>query len=198
MIISINPEAPQKNLIRKVVEILRNGGIIGYPTDTTYGIGCDIFNKEAMDKIFTLKKRDKNKPLSFVCPELSWISRYAVVTPCILTIIKRFLPGPYTFILKSRRDFQLYRTVGVRVPDDKISTAIAHNLGSPISSTSANISGESVISTPSEIMNKIGDQLDLIIDSGIMSSEPSSVIDLSEDRPVVLRKGKGDVSCFIG
>lgn len=197
--IQINPENPQKHLINKVVEILKDGGIIAYPTDTIYGIGCDIFNKRAMEKIYMIKGRDKKKPMSFVCSDLSHISQFAKVPNYAYRIMKRLLPGSYTFILEASGQVPRLlstkrRTVGIRVPDSEIALAIVRALGNPVISTSANISGENVISDPFEIEELFGSRLDAVIDGGKLAGDPSTVIDLSGDSPSVLRKGAGDIS----
>ncbi len=198
-LIQINAENPQRQLINQVVEILKEGGVIAYPTDTIYGIGCDIFNKKAMEKIFRIKGRDKKKPMSFVCSDLSHISQFARVPNYAYRIMKRLLPGPYTFVLEAsgmvpRLLATKRKTVGIRVPDSAITLAIVKALGNPIISTSANISGESVLSDPFDIETAFGKQLDAIVDGGILTGDPSSVIDLSGDAPVILRRGAGDCS----
>lgn len=197
--IHINPENPQKHLINKVVETLKKGGVIAYPTDTIYGIGCDIFNKKAMDKIIRIKGRDKKKPMSFVCSDLSHISQFARVSNYAYRIMKRLLPGPYTFILEAssmvpRSVAPKRKTVGIRIPDSEITLSIVKALGNPIISTSANISGENVISDPFDIEGLFGNQLDAVVDGGNLTGDPSTVIDLSGDKPIILRKGSGDYS----
>ncbi|OGP66097.1 MAG: threonylcarbamoyl-AMP synthase, partial [Deltaproteobacteria bacterium RBG_13_47_9] len=137
MIISINPNNPQLRLIRKVVDILKNGRIIGYPTDTIYGVGCDLFNQEAIRKIHRLKKIEEKKPLSFICADLKDISRYAHVSNYGYKMMKRLLPGAYTFILKATKlvpkmAMTKQKTVGIRIPDNKICLALVRELDHPI------------------------------------------------------------------
>ncbi len=197
--IQINPENPQKKLINKVVEILKEGGVIAYPTDTIYGIGCDIFNKRAIEKIYRIKGRDKKKPMSFVCSDLSHISQFAKVSNYAYRIMKRLLPGPYTFVLEASSAVPKLvstrrKTVGIRIPNSEIALSIVKDLGNPIISTSANVSGENIISDPFQIEDLFGRQLDAVIDGGNLSGDPSTVIDLSGVAPVVLRVGAGDTS----
>jgi len=185
-----------------VAEILRRGEIIVYPTDTCYGIGADIFNKKAIGRIYQIKGLHKSTPFSFVCANLRDISRYAFVTDYAYRILKRFLPGPYTFILEGSREVPKMmltkrRTVGIRIPDHPVCKAIADALGNPLISTSAGIGNEPVWSDPKEINEVLGKRLAMVIDCGIIPAVPSSVISLVNDETLVLRKGKGDVSAFI-
>jgi tRNA threonylcarbamoyl adenosine modification protein (Sua5/YciO/YrdC/YwlC family) len=201
MILEINPEHPEPRKIKKVVEVLTHGGIIAYPTDTFYGIGCDLFNKEAIEKIYLLKRRPKQKPFSFICCDLKNISEYAQVTNYAYKSMKRLLPGPYTFIMEGSRlvpriMLTKRRTVGIRVPDHEISLAIVRELGHPVISTSATDPEGHVLEGPREIKEKLGYALDLIIDGGAIRGAPSSVISLIDDTPEILREGSGDVSVF--
>ncbi|MDH3972817.1 MAG: L-threonylcarbamoyladenylate synthase [Deltaproteobacteria bacterium] len=198
-LIHINPDNPQERLINRVVDVLKEGGVIAYPTDTIYGIGCDIFNKKALERIYLLKGRDRNKPMSFVCSDLSHISKFAKVSNYAYRIMKRFLPGPYTFILEAssvvpRMLMPKRKTVGIRIPDNAIATMLVEKLGNPIISTSANVSGRDVISDPGEIDLFMGKILDLTIDAGMLPGEPSTIVDLTGDSPALLREGVGDYS----
>lgn len=199
MLIEINPYNPQNRRILEVVKILEGGGIVAYPTDTIYGIGCDIFSKKGLDKIQQLKGREKNKPLSFICSDLSHISQFAKVPNYAYRIMKRLLPGPYTFILDASSEVPRMlmpkrKTVGIRVPDNAIVLAIVKKLGHPIITTSANFSGEDVISDPFDIERLMGKQLDAVIDGGKLSGDASTVIDLTGNAPELIRKGAGDYS----
>ncbi|NIO04540.1 MAG: threonylcarbamoyl-AMP synthase [Proteobacteria bacterium] len=201
MIISINPDNPQRRLIERVVEVLKEGELIGYPTDTIYGIGCDLFNNEAIEKVYRLKKHDRTKPLSFICSGLTDISQYAHVSNYAYKTMKRLLPGPYTFILEATKlvpkiAMTKQKTVGIRVPDNRICLSIAERLGHPIISTSVYKANEELYSDPADIEEKFGRRLKLVIDGGVIVAEHSSVIDLTNEEPRVLRKGKGDVSLF--
>ncbi len=202
MIISINRQNPQLRLIRRVVEVLRKGGVIGYPTDTIYGIGCDLFNKEAIETIYKLKKHKRNKPLSFICSDLKDISRYARVSNYAYKTMRRLLPGAYTFILEATKlvpkmVMTKQKTVGIRVPDNPICLALVGELGHPIISTSVYRPDEELYSDPREIEERFGKSLDLVIDGGIIVAEHSSIIDLTNEVPKVIRRGKGDVSAFL-
>jgi len=199
VILVINPENPQKRLITRVVECLREGGVIVYPTDTTYGIGCDIFNKKGVKQIYQIKQRDPRKPFSFICADLSDVANYAQVSNFAFRTLKRNLPGPYTFVLEATRIVPdtlttKQKTVGIRIPDDNIALAIVRELGHPLVTTSANLSGEEPLGDPSLIHDSLGRQLDLVVDGGIRMGDPSTVISLIGDQVEILREGSGDLS----
>jgi tRNA threonylcarbamoyl adenosine modification protein (Sua5/YciO/YrdC/YwlC family) len=199
MLLAINKENPQPRLITKVVDILERGGVIAYPTDTTYGIGCSIMNKKGIERIYSIKQREKKKPFSFVCSDLSDIARYAKVSNYQYKIMKRLLPGAYTFVLPASSTVPdllvtKQKTVGIRIPDNLICLAIVRQLGHPIITTSANRSGEEPIGDPFCVERELGKQLDIVVDGGTLSATVSSVISLIDDMPEVLRKGMGDVS----
>jgi tRNA threonylcarbamoyl adenosine modification protein (Sua5/YciO/YrdC/YwlC family) len=192
MLVSINQDNPQKRLIKKVVEILDQGGLIIYPTDTFYGIGCDLFNKRAITRVYQLKRRPLTKPFSFVCADLKDISLYAKVSNNAYRIMKRSLPGPYTFILEGTRlvpklMLTSRKTVGIRVPNNKISLGIVKGLGRPIISTSV------TLADPSIINETYASSVNMVIDGGVISYEPSTVISLVDDNPEVIREGKGEI-----
>ncbi len=193
MLLSINPHNPQNRLIRKVVEVLDRGGLIIYPTDTFYGIGCDLFNKKSIKRIYQLKRRPLAKPFSFVCADLKDISVYAQVSNHAYRIMKRSLPGPYTFVLEGTRlvpklMLTRRRTVGIRVPNNKICLAIVKGLGRPIISTSVHLD------EPSVIHDTYSSLVEMVIDGGVISHEPSTVVSLIDDRPEVIREGKGEIN----
>jgi tRNA threonylcarbamoyl adenosine modification protein (Sua5/YciO/YrdC/YwlC family) len=199
MLLEINPENPQPRLIAKVVQTLKDGGVVAYPTDTTYGIGCSIFSKKGIERIYTIKQRDRKKPFSFICSDISEIARYAKVSNYAFKLIRRLLPGPYTFVLEANSivpDLLLtkQRTVGIRIPDNAICLAIVKELGAPIVTTSANLSGEDPIGNPWQVEGDLGKLLDIVVDGGDLTADVSSVVSLIGDVPVVLRKGVGDVS----
>ena len=201
MLLRINPQNPQPRLIKKVVEILNQGGVIAYPTDTVYGFGCSLFNKKGIERIYRIKRSEKNRPFSFICADLKDISLYAKVSNYAYKTMKRLLPGPYTFILEGTRlvpKIMLTKraTAGIRVPDNQICLAMVKELGHPIITTSAQLPEGEGFYDPGEIEQKAGKVLDAVIDGGILVSEPSSVIDLTDDQPKILREGKGDVSIF--
>jgi tRNA threonylcarbamoyl adenosine modification protein (Sua5/YciO/YrdC/YwlC family) len=199
MLLHINPDNPQQRLITRVVEVLRKGGVIAYPTDTTYGIGCSIMNKKGIERIYILKQRERKKPFSFICTDLAEVARYARVSNYSFKVLKRHLPGPYTFVLEASSvvpDLLLTRqkTVGIRIPDNPICLAIVKELGHPIITTSANLSGDEPIGDPDEVDMVLGANLDLVVDGGILSADVSSVVSLIGDEAVLLRKGVGTVS----
>ena len=199
MVLKINPDNPQPRLIRQVVERLKQGGVIAYPTDTIYGIGCDIFNAKGVRKIYQIKQRDPRKPFSFICSDLSDVSNYAQVGNFAFKTMRRHLPGPYTFVLEATRvvpDLLTTRqkTVGIRIPDNPIALAIIRELGHPLVTTSANLSGEVSLNDPEEIERQMGRMLDLVVDGGILRGDPSTVVSLLADQVEVLRQGSGDTS----
>ena len=196
VILSINPDNPQKRLINRVCDTLEKGGLIAYPTDTFFGIGCDLYNKKGIQLIYRMKNRPLNKPFSFVCDSLKEISRYTQVSNYAYKTMKRLLPGPYTFIMEATRlvpkiMLTKRKTVGIRVPDNKICLAIVKTFGRPIISTSAGYED------PHSIKEAYGSFIDIIIDGGPLYQSPSSVVSLIHDRPEVIREGKGDISSFL-
>ena len=200
MRIEIHGNTLNARVVEQAVEILRDGGLIIYPTDTVYGIGCDITKKAAIERIYRVKGLDKQKPLSFVCSDIKDISKYAKISTSNYRDLRRYLPGPYTFILPGTREvpkvlLSKQKTVGIRIPDHELTLAIVEALGNPIISTSVNISEKSFASDPQEFSEYYEGQVDLILDSGPTWAELSSVIDMTDDSaPVVLREGQGDVS----
>ncbi len=195
LMLSINADNPQQRLINRVCSVLEEGGLIVYPTDTFYGIGCNLFNKKGIQLIYRLKNRPLKKPFSFLCDSLKEVSRYALVSNYAYKTMKRLLPGPYTFIMEGTRlvpkiMLTKRKTVGIRVPDNKICLDIIRTFGRPIISTSA------VFDDPQSIKEAYGSFLDVIIDGGVLYQSPSSVVSLIDDIPEVIREGKGDVSSF--
>ena len=203
MLLKINPQNPQQRLIDRVVDILRKGGVIAYPTDTIYGIGCDIMNKKAIQKIYRIKQRDTSKPFSFICSGLTNISRYAKVSNYQYKTMKRLLPGPYTFILQGSKlvpkiMLTKRKTAGIRVPANRICLDLVDALGNPIITTSAILPASEGTTgmDPSLLHDHYAKQLDLVIDGGTVPCEPSSVVSLINDEPEVLREGMGPVDVF--
>lgn len=196
--LAINKDFPEPRKVQRVAEILERGGVIAYPTDTTYGIGCSIFEKKAIERICLLKGLKKDHLFSFVCPDLSDIARYALVENEAYRIMKRLLPGPYTFILRATpevpRMLQSKRkTVGIRVPDHPVTLALARAFARPIISTSTTVQNKT-LHDPDEINLHMGHGLDCVLDAGYIDKPPSSVVDLTGPYPVVVREGAGDLS----
>ena len=199
MILKINSENPQRRLISQVVERLKEGALIASPTDTIYGLGCDIFNRRGVKNIYQIKQRNPRQPFSFICADLSDATNYAQVSNFAFKIMKRHLPGPYTFVLEATKVVPdslttRQKTVGIRIPDDPIALAIVQELGHPLVTTSANISGQEPLHDPLEIEQAMGRVLDLVVDGGKRFGDPSTLISLIDDRIEVLREGGGDIS----
>ena len=195
-ILQLHPEHPQKRHVDRVVEALHRGGVIVYPTDTVYGLGCDIFNRKAINRIYQIKQAPAGKPLSFVCSDLSDLARYAKnISNAAYRMMKRLLPGPYTFILEASRDVPKFmigkrRTVGIRVPDNRICLEIVQALGRPVLSTSIASAADGIALNDIEsIASRYGKTVDVIVDGGTGVSEPSTVVDLTGDEPDILRAG---------
>lgn len=202
MILEVYGNAVDERAVQAAVEVLQQGGIIIYPTDTVYGIGCDITNRSALEKLYRLKGMKRQKPLSFICSDLKEVSRYALISNTAYREMRRHLPGPYTFILPATHEvpkmlISKQRTVGIRIPDNELCLAIVRRFGKPIVSTSLNSSERSFASDPLEFIEYYDSKVDLIISAGPSYREVSSVIDFTGGHPVVLREGQGDVSwCF--
>ena len=201
-VLSVHPDRLKGRHIQRAVDVLRSGGVIVYPTDTIYGLGCDITNKNAIERVRRIKGRDKKKPMSFVCADLTHISDYARVSNYAHRLLKRCLPGAYTFILPATRQTPRIlqtkqQTVGLRIPDHPVPLALVDALGQPILSTSANYSEQEVITEPWVLEDELGPQVDLIMECGPLPVEASSVVSLIGDEVEVLREGKGDLSLFL-
>lgn len=199
--LTIDPDHLKGRHIERAVEALGKGGVIVYPTDTIYGLGCDVTSKGAVERIRRIKRRDASKPMSFVCCDLVQVSRFGHVSNFAHRILKRFLPGPYTFVLRATRETPRIlqtkqKTVGIRIPDHPVPLALVKQLGNPVLSTSANQSNQDVITNPAELERILGKQVDLILECGTLPVLASSVVSLVEDRIVILREGQGDLSYF--
>ncbi len=195
-ILEVNADHPQPRHVQRAVEILERGGVIAYPTDTYYGLGCDLGSKKAIERLYQLKARDRKKPLSFLCPDLSDVAKYAHVSNFAYRTMKSLTPGAFTFILKATRlvpetMMTKQKQVGIRVPDSELARALASALGRPIVTTSAtDDEGEPLIDAK-DIKESLGHGLDLILDGGVKLMEPSTVVSLEHDTLEVLREGKG-------
>jgi tRNA threonylcarbamoyl adenosine modification protein (Sua5/YciO/YrdC/YwlC family) len=202
-ILEINPVNPQPRLIAQAVEVMQHGGVVCYPTDTMYGIGCDIFNQKAVRRVYQIKRRPKDKPFSFMCASLTNISQYGHVGNTAYRLMRKNLPGPYTFVLSGTKVvpkimLTKQKTVGIRVPDNAVCLAIIEMLGNPVLNTSAMLEDdEQPVRTCDDVDRLFGKQVDLIIDSGAILPAPSTVISLLTEQPEILREGKGDISAFL-
>jgi len=197
---------PQPRHVQRAVDVLRGGGIAVYPTDTTYGLGCDFYSKRSIDRIYQLKGMDKGHPLSFLCNDLSQVARYAVVEDRNYRILRHHLPGPYTFVLPATREVPKIvqskrRTVGIRVPDSQVCMALISGLGHPIISTTVSEKlGEETnyLNDPDDIASVFGRSVEVLMDGGPLYDQPSSVIDLTGEEPQILREGSADLSWLGG
>ncbi|HXX63311.1 MAG TPA: L-threonylcarbamoyladenylate synthase [Bacteroidota bacterium] len=201
MHLSIHLENPEPRSISRAVDVLRAGGIVIYPTDTVYGMGCSIDNKNAIEKIHLIKHQKRDKPFSFVCSDLRHISEYAIVSNLAFKTMKHLIPGPYTFILPAAKMKQYpnilisrRRTVGIRVPDSIVALTLVRELGHPILSTSVTTEDGEVLNEPELIVEQFNNRVEIILDAGPLHSQPSTVIDLTGETPEILRQGSGDVS----
>lgn len=196
----IHPETPQKRLITQAVDIIRKGGVIVYPTDSGYALGCHIGDKQALDVIRRIRRLDDKHNFTLVCKDLSELATYSRVDNQMYRVLKQATPGPYTFILKAtpevprRLMHPKRRTVGLRVPDNAIALALLEELGEPIMSVTLIMSGEEFPETdPYDIRQALERDVDLIIDGGYCGLEPTTVVDISDDVPVLIRQGLGDL-----
>ena len=200
-LIEIHPTDPQPRRVAAIVQIIQSGGLIAYPTDSSFAFGCHIGDKRAIDRIHRIRRTDKKHNFTLICSDLSEISTYARVDNWAYRLIKSLTPGPYTFILPATREVPKRlqnpkrRTIGFRVPDHSLVHAVLENLGEPIMSSTLTLPGESTpLTDPSEIEERIGHQIDAIIDAGPTGIEPTTVLDLTGGSVEVLRQGRGDVS----
>ncbi|PVX33067.1 translation factor SUA5 [Pasteurella langaaensis DSM 22999] len=201
----IHPENPQSRLINQSVEILKNGGVIVYPTDSGYALGCSIGDKHAMDRIVEIRSLPENHNFTLVCSDLSELSHYATVSNQAYRLIKNNTPGRYTFILSATKELprrlmtSKRKTIGLRVPDNQIALDLLTALGEPILSCSLMLPNEDHItqSDPEEIRDRLERKVDLIIHGGYLGQEPTTVVDLTENTPVILREGSGAIDPFI-
>ncbi|MBW2674182.1 MAG: threonylcarbamoyl-AMP synthase [Deltaproteobacteria bacterium] len=201
MLLKIHDKNPQMRLIKKAAQVLGEGGIVVYPTDTAYGMGCDLFNERGIEKIYEIKRRSKGQPFSFICADLSDISNYAVVTNYAYKIMKRLLPGPYTFILGASRLVPKIllpkrKEVGIRIPDNEVCLSLVREFGGPIISTTVKLPEGEILMDPEIIEEKLGRSVDLVIDGGILAPELSTVVSLVDDIPEIIREGKGSPDVF--
>ncbi|MDP1821776.1 MAG: L-threonylcarbamoyladenylate synthase [Archangium sp.] len=195
-IVEVDPVHPQPRTIERAAKVLEDGGLLAYPTDTYYGIGCDLNSKKAIDRLYGVKNRDRKKPLAILCPDLSDVARYAKVSNFAYRFMRQLTPGPFTFVLEATKlvpDMMQskQKQVGIRVPQAPLMLAIAAKLGRPIVTTSATDMDGAVLTDAKAIKEALGLRLDLILDGGPQPDEPSTIVSLLDDQIEVLRQGKG-------
>jgi tRNA threonylcarbamoyl adenosine modification protein (Sua5/YciO/YrdC/YwlC family) len=200
----IHPENPQLRLIRGIVAILLDGGIIVYPTDSAYALGCRIGDNDALERIRTIRQIDKNHNFTLVCRDLSELALYAKVDNVIYRTLKANTPGPYTFILPASKEVPRRlrhpkrKTIGLRIPDNKIAMSILEEFGEPLMSVTLILPGESMpLTDPESIYARLENQVDAVIDGGFCSAEPTTVVDFAGETIEIVRKGKGDTTPFL-
>jgi len=192
----IDLDHPHRRLLQHAVSILKTGGLIAYPTDTIYGLGADLFNKGAMERIFKLKKTSRQKLLSFICPDLASVADWAYVPTSAFRVLRRVTPGPYTFVLRASKEvpkilLQKRPTVGVRIPDSAVALGLVRELGRPLLSTSVPQGADDYYTDPLVIAETFRHEIDLILDAGILANLPSTIVDLSGPSPEIIRRGAG-------
>ncbi len=202
-LIELHPKDPQPRRVAAIVQIIHQGGLIAYPTDSSYAFGCHIGDKRCIDRIHRIRRTDKKHNFTLVCKDLSEISLYARVDNWAYRMIKAMTPGPYTFILPATREVPKRlqnpkrRTIGIRVPDHRVVHAILDTLGEPIMSSTLSLPGDDMpLTDPLEIEERVGNQIEAIVDAGPVGIMPTSVIDLSGGHVEILRVGRGDVSAL--
>lgn len=197
----IYAETPHQKQINHAVNILKDGGVIVYPTDTIYGLAADIYNKNAIERIFKIKKVSTQKLLSLIFPDLKQISDWVHVPNPVYRVMRRVLPGKYTFILPASKEvpknlLRKRRTMGIRVPDNEVSRQLVETLGNPLVSTSVPKGEDDFFTDPDEIAERFKHDIDLILDAGVMPNLPSTVVDFTVDPPEILREGAGDIDAL--
>jgi tRNA threonylcarbamoyl adenosine modification protein (Sua5/YciO/YrdC/YwlC family) len=200
VLLPINKEHPEPRKIQRATQILEKGGVIGYPTDTVYGLGCDLMNKQAIERLYQIKGMQRDKSLAFICPDLADIARYAIVENAAYRVLRRCLPGPYCFILTATREVpkmvqNKQKTVGIRVPNHPVALALVRELGRPLISTTAARPGGEPLVDPWEI-DETFHGLDLVIDADGGGTVPTTIVDLSQGEIRVVREGAGSLEAF--
>ena len=200
----IHPDNPQARLISNAADIVRKGGVVVYPTDSAYALGCHIGDKSALDRIRRIRKLDARHHFTLVCRDLSEIATYAKVDNTVYRLLRHCTPGPYTFILRATSEVPRRllhpkrKTVGLRVPDNRIAAALLADLGEPLMSVTLIMPGEEYpLIDPYDIRDTLQHEVDLVIDGGYCGMEPTTVVDLADETPMVLRVGKGDIAPFV-
>ena len=200
----VNLEHPQPRHVRRAAQIARSGGLLIYPTDTTYGLGCDLYAKRAVERIYKVKGLSRKHPLSFICADLSEVAHYAIIEDWHYRILRHLLPGQYTFILPAGREVprivqSKVQTVGIRIPASPVSVALVKELGHPLISTTVPHLREeetAYVNDPDDAAALYRHSVEVLLDAGVLYGGPSSVVDLSGEAPRILRRGFGDLSYF--
>jgi tRNA threonylcarbamoyl adenosine modification protein (Sua5/YciO/YrdC/YwlC family) len=199
----VHPDTPQTRLLDRAAEVIHAGGLIVYPTDSTYALGCHLGNKDALERIRRLRRTERDHDFTLVCRDLSEIANYAKVDNSAYRLLKSLTPGPYTFILRAthsvpkRLQDPKKRSIGIRVPDNRVAVELLNVVGEPIMSSTLLLPGDELpLSDPDDIRDRLHKQVDAIVDGGICGVEPTTVLDLSAGNLLVVRRGKGDVSAF--
>ncbi len=200
---SLHPQNPQRRLIRLAVELVRNGGVIAYPTDSCYALGCHIGDKGALERIRRIRQADRHHHFTLVCRDLTEIARYARVDTRQFRLLKACTPGPYTFILEATREVprrlqhEKRRTIGLRVPDHVVPRMLLEELGEPLMSSTLMLPGDELpLNDGEEIRDRLGHELDAVLDAGACGIEPTTVVDLAAQPLAILRRGKGSLATF--
>ncbi len=200
---TVHPDNPQPRLIKQAAELVRNGGVIAYPTDSCYALGCHLDDKDAVARIRQIRGVDDKHYMTLMCRDLSEIARYARVDNVQFRLLKNNTPGSYTFILEATKEVPRRvqhpkrNSIGLRIPDHPVALALLEELGEPMLSSTLMLPGEEqALNDPEEILERLDAVLDLVLDSGAVGLEPTTVIDLSGETPVLVRRGKGEVSHF--
>jgi tRNA threonylcarbamoyl adenosine modification protein (Sua5/YciO/YrdC/YwlC family) len=199
ILLNVNPQNPQKRFIQKAAETLELGGVILYPTDTVYAFGCDLRRKEAIEKLYRIRKMERSKPLSLIFSDISQMSMYVRnMSDQAYKIMKKTLPGPYTFIFEASKMIPKFmltkqKTVGVRIPDHPVCRELVENLGSPVISASAQLPDGEYAGVPEDIERVFLNQLDIVLECGNIRPDPSTIVDFTDGEARVLREGKGPV-----
>ena len=198
--VTVDERWPNARQVGRIADIIKNGGLVVYPTDTIYGLGCDMMQKKSVERVYQMKGKDRKHPLSFICPDLKNIAKYAVVSNIAYRLMKRILPGAYTIILPASREvprlmISKSATVGIRVPDHPVTRMLVESLDNPILTTSVPSPEHVQFSDPEDIAHRLP-FLDGIIDCGLIAPEPSTIIDLTTDVPRLIRLGKGPIDAI--
>ncbi len=202
-VVTVHPVDPQERLLRQVVEVIDSGGVIVYPTDSSYALGCHLGEKSALERIRRIRRTERDHDFTLVCSDLSEIATYARIDNWAYRMLRAHTPGPYTFILRATQDVPKRlrdpkrKAIGIRVPDNRIALALIALNRQPIMSSTLLLPGDDLpLTDPEEIRDRVGSQVDLIVDGGAGGIEPTTVVDLSHGRIELLREGKGDAAAF--